>query len=225
MKQLSIAIDGPAGAGKSTVARILSHRLRYIYIDTGAMYRAVTWQVLENGVSVSNTDAVASVAENTAISLTEQDGRQIVTADGRDITEAIRTPAVTRAVARVASQPAVRRAMLLRQRQMALEGGVVMDGRDIGSHVLPSADLKIFLTASIEERARRRWNEMTAKGHIVDFTALQEEIAARDKADCERDVAPLIQADDAVLIDTTELSIEGAVEEILRLCRERDSGV
>ena len=225
MKQLIIAIDGPAGAGKSTVARILSHRLRYIYIDTGAMYRAIAWQVLENGLSVSDTDAVASVAENIVIGLTEQDGRQMVTANGKDITEAIRTPAVTRAVPHVASQPAVRRAMLICQRQMALEGGVVMDGRDIGTHVLPTADLKIFLTASIAERARRRWSELTAKGHIVDFTALQEEIAARDKADCERDVAPLIQAADAVLIDTTELSIEGAVEEILRLCRERDSGV
>lgn len=221
MRKLIIAIDGPAGAGKSTVAQIVAQRLNYTYIDTGAMYRAVTWQVMQNDIDITNAEAIRKIVCNINIGLKYRNGKMHVTANDIDITEEIRLPEVSRVVSEVAKLIVVRTAMLTLQQQMAQQGGVVMDGRDIGTHVLPNADLKIFLTASIDERARRRWLELKENGVAVDLQVLQEEIACRDKTDCERAVAPLVQAKDAILIDTTELSIDGAVDEILRLCEER----
>lgn len=225
MKKLIVAIDGPAGAGKSTVAQIVAQQLKYTYIDTGAMYRAVTWQVMQNDVDASDAEAVQKIVCAMQIGLQYVNGKMRVTANDVDITEEIRLPEVSRVVSEVAKLAVVRTAMLTLQRQMALQGGVVMDGRDIGTHVLPNADLKIFLTASIEERAKRRWRELAEKGVNVDLKALQEEIYSRDKADSERTVAPLVQAKDAILLDTTELSIDGAVNAILRLCEEKSRSV
>lgn len=221
MKKLVIAIDGPAGAGKSTVAQIVAKKMDYLYIDTGAMYRAVTWYALNVGVTVEETEAIVDVANQIDITLRSIDGKQHTFANGVDITENIRTPEVSKMVSVVAQIQDVRNAMLNMQREMARDGGVVMDGRDIGTHVLPNADLKIFLTASIEERATRRWRELTEKGYTIDIKELQEEIAYRDRMDCEREVAPLVKAPDAILVDTTLLSVDGAVREILRLCEER----
>jgi cytidylate kinase len=225
MKKKIIAIDGPAGAGKSTVAQIVAQRLNYIYIDTGAMYRAIAWKVLQDGFAVSDTAAIIDIAQRITIKLTYIDGNTKVFVDESDVTVAIRHPDVSRMVPEVAQFATVREAMVHLQRKMAQQGGVVMDGRDIGSHVLPDADIKIFLTASIEERAQRRWRELTDKGFSVSLQELTRDIAARDKKDCERDISPLIQAPDAILMDTTTLSIEQAVTEILAICEEKQNGV
>lgn len=225
MRKLVIAIDGPAGAGKSTVAQIVAERLAYIYIDTGAMFRAVTWLALEQQVPLNDTLAIADLAEKCDIDLSYVNRKTIVNVNGHDVTDAIRTPKVTNLVSTVAQNPKVRQAMLKLQRQMAKRGGIVMDGRDIGTEVLPNADVKVFLTASIEERAKRRWHELTTKGFKIDYEELKEEIACRDRMDCERDIAPLVQASDAMLIDTTTLTIEGAVQAILVLCEEKGHGV
>jgi cytidylate kinase len=224
MKRLIVAIDGPAGAGKSTVARLVAERLGYTYIDTGAMYRAVTWEVMRRGIDVGDAGEVAAAARAINLKLTTAAGKTLVSVDATDITDAIRTPEVSRLVAEVSKNGGVREAMVHLQRQMASFGGIVMDGRDIGTHVLPDADIKIFLTASIVERARRRWCELTAKGFAVALEDLQAEIACRDKVDCERDIAPLRQAEDAVLVDTTDLTIPEAVEAILKIC-EAKTGV
>ncbi|SMC57327.1 (d)CMP kinase [Sporomusa malonica] len=224
MKRLIIAIDGPAGAGKSTVAKLVAQRLGYTYIDTGAMYRAVAWQVLTEGIDPAS-EAVANLAHKLDMKLTYVDGKTEVFLNNQDITDDIRTPEVSRLVPKVAQVPELRAVMLTLQRDMAIAGGVVMDGRDIGTHVLPNADLKLFLTASIKERAKRRWHELTSKGYTIDLAELENEIACRDKADCEREVAPLIAATDAVMVDTTELSIDEAVTEILELCKERQTHV
>ena len=222
MKKLIIAIDGPAGAGKSTVAQILAHRLRYNYIDTGAMYRAITWKVMKTNVN-NDIIAIENIAKNIKIQLDYVDGKTTVFVDGFNVTEEIRNPEISRLVSEIAQIRVIRDAMLQLQRHMATAGGVVMDGRDIGTHVLPNADVKVFLTASIKERADRRWRELTEKGFIVNREELEKEIADRDKADSEREFAPLIQASDAILIDTTTLSIEEAVTAILKNCEERSS--
>lgn len=219
MKRLTIAIDGPAGAGKSTVAKLVAKKLGYTYIDTGAMYRAVAWQSLHENIA-SDNEAIAELARNLDLSFTYVDGNTAVAVNGRDITEAIRMPEVNRLVATVAQVPALRQVMLVLQRNMAADGGVVMDGRDIGTYVLPNADIKVFLTASIAERAKRRWHELAKSGYTISLAELENEIACRDKADSERDVAPLIAAADAVTIDTTTLSIDDAVNAILALCKE-----
>lgn len=223
MKEIVIAMDGPAGAGKSTVAQIVAQRLQYIYIDTGAMYRAIAWTVLQKGLMAQDTAAIIDIAKDIVIKLTYVDGKTKVFVDERDITAEIRHPEVSSMVPEVAQIGAVREAMVELQRQMAEEGGVVMDGRDICTHVLPDADVKLFLTASIEERAQRRWRELTEKGFAVSLEELTRDIAARDKKDCEREISPLIQALDAILIDTTMLSIENAVNAILAICEERQS--
>ncbi|MDT8901187.1 (d)CMP kinase [Anaeroselena agilis] len=223
MKKLIIAIDGPAGAGKSTVARLVAERLGYTYIDTGAMYRAVTWDTMRRGIPAENAEKVAAVARAINLHLATVAGKTLVKVDDTDITDAIRTPEVSRQVAEISKNGGVREAMVHLQRQMAGLGGVVMDGRDIGTHVLPGADIKIFLTASIAERALRRWRELTDKGLAVDLAELRAEIACRDKADCEREIAPLVQAADAALVDTTDLTIPQAVEKILELCEARTS--
>lgn len=221
MKKLIIAIDGPAGAGKSTVARLVAERLGYTYIDTGAMYRAVTWETMRRGIPADEADQVAAVAHTINLQLATVAGKTLVSVDDTDVSEAIRTPEVSRLVAEVSKIGGVREAMVHLQRQLASLGGVVMDGRDIGTHVLPNADIKIFLTASIAERARRRWRELTDKGFTVDVAELEAEIACRDKADCERAIAPLVQAADAVLVDTTALTIAQAVETIIELCEAK----
>lgn len=221
MKKLVIAIDGPAGAGKSTVAQIVAQHLNYIYIDTGAMYRAVAWKTLVNNSMINDQSLIANLAEHLDIRLTYDQSKLQIFADGVNITELIRSQEVTNIVASVAQNPSVREAMVRQQRRLAAGGGVVMDGRDIGTLVLPNANVKIFLTASIEERAHRRWKETVNKGCQVDINKIKEEISCRDKADCERAIAPLIQAQDAILLDTTKLSIQGAVRQILKICEER----
>lgn len=221
MKKLTIAIDGPAGAGKSTVAQIVARSLDYTYIDTGAMYRAVTWLAMKNNIGLDNQELLTETARHADINLEFIDGKTRVYVDGMEVTEQIRMPEVSRLVAKVAQIPEIREVLISKQRKMAKNGGVVMDGRDISSYVLPNADVKLFLTASIEERARRRWRELTAKGVEVSLKDIANDIACRDKQDCERKVAPLKRAEDALLIDTTGLTIEGAVEKIINICRER----
>jgi cytidylate kinase len=215
---MNIAIDGPAGAGKSTVAQKVAARLEYIYIDTGSMYRALAWAVLHNDVPVNNEQAVSELLQNNTIELQRTHDGQRVLWNGRDITCEIRTPEVSQYASIVASYGSVRQQMLVLQRKMAEQGNVVMDGRDIGTHVLPDAEVKIFLTASIRERAERRLKELLAKGHETDLASLESEIAERDKRDMEREVAPLRQAEDAVLLDTTGLSIDQVVDRILQIC-------
>ena len=218
MKSFVIAIDGPAGAGKSTVAQLVAQKLQYTYIDTGAMYRAVAWKTLQQQKPV--TDAlVLEVVKDIQVSLQYADGKIMVSVDGKDVSREIRTPEVTKIVSQVARLAPVREKMVLLQRQMAAQGAVVMDGRDIASKVLPDADIKIFLTASIEERAERRWRELKGKGYEVDLAALQKEIAARDQADSEREISPLVQTADATLLDTTGMSIAEVVAVILDMCR------
>jgi cytidylate kinase len=220
MKAKIIAIDGPAGAGKSTVARFVAQRLNYIYIDTGAMYRAVAWAAQAKKISPANDDAMAELTRSLSIQLYYCDGQQRINVDGRDVSEEIRTPGVSRIVSAVSAIPAVRAALLELQREMAKAGGVVMDGRDIGTCVLPNADVKIFLTASIDERARRRWLELQEKGFTTDLEQLKQEIALRDKMDSERELAPLRQAEDATLIDTSSMTIDQAVDAIIALHQE-----
>ena len=221
MKKISIAIDGPAGAGKSTVAQLVAQRLNYIYIDTGAMYRGIAWKVLQNKIQIDDAAGIINIAENIGIQLTYINGKTNVLVDGYDVTDEIRDPNVSRMVSEVAQFAAARTAMVALQREMALQGGVVMDGRDIGTSVLPNAEVKIFLTASIAERAERRWKEMKNKGFDVSLEELTHDIAARDKKDSERAISPLVQATDAILLDTTSLSIEEAVSRILTICEER----
>lgn len=212
-----VAIDGPAGAGKSTVAQLAAKKLGYTYIDTGAMYRAVAWKVLQQHEVTD--ERILEVIRDIDVDLQYAEGKTTVTVDGEDVSAAIRTPEVSAVVSRVAALGPVRAKMVDLQRKMAKRGAVLMDGRDIATNVLPHADVKIFLTASIEERAHRRWKEMKEKGYDIALETLKKDIAARDKADSEREISPLVQADDAVLLDTTGLSIDEVVARILDLCQ------
>lgn len=220
-KKISIAIDGPAAAGKSTVAKIVAEKLSYIYIDTGAMYRAITFKALNEGADLQNESAIVAILEKTTINLLPGEKGQLVYLDDQDVTNEIRTASVTNSVSIVAKHPLVRREMVARQQQFAIGGGVVMDGRDIGTHVLPNAEVKIFLLASVEERALRRHSENLSKGFPSDLEKLKQEIILRDKLDSEREAAPLKKAEDAEELDTTSLSIEEVVEKILALAYER----
>lgn len=213
-----IAIDGPAGAGKSTLAKRAAEKLGYVYIDTGAMYRSVAWKVLQEYRDGKFTDAdIAAVADNLTVTLGYENGSQRIAVDGTDVSEAIRTPEVTAIVSQVAAISSVRRKMVVLQQKMASNGGVIMDGRDIASKVLPNADVKIFLTASIEERANRRYKEMKEKGFEVDLAKLRDEIVARDKADSEREESPLVRVPEAILLDTTNMNLDEAEAAIIRL--------
>ncbi|RHW41232.1 (d)CMP kinase [Neobacillus notoginsengisoli] len=220
-KKISIAIDGPAAAGKSTVAKIVAESLSYIYIDTGAMYRALTYKALEMGADIEQERELMDILLSSKIELFPSEKGQLVVLDEKDVTNAIRTANVTNSVSIVAKHRKVREEMVKRQQKLALSGGVVMDGRDIGTHVLPNAEVKIFLLASVEERAARRHAENIDKGYESDYETLKKEIAARDKYDSEREVAPLTKAEGATEIDTTSLSIEEVVDRIMTLVKER----
>lgn len=220
MKKIVVAIDGPAGAGKSTIAKLAAERLGYAYIDTGAMYRSVAWKFLQSGREFAEAE-IAELARTMLIEFRHEASANRVFVDGTEVTDAIRSPEVTAVVSRVAAIGAVREAMVAQQRRMGESGGVLMDGRDIGTVVFPNAQLKIFLTASAAERARRRYLELQAKGQQVDLVQLQADIESRDKQDSERAISPLRQAEDALLLDTSDMDIEQVTARILQLVEER----
>lgn len=225
MNQLMIAIDGPAGSGKSTIAKQVALKFGYIYIDTGAMYRSITLKALHTHVSVIDGQALTKLTEQSQVKLEYDLGNGAsklkVILDGNDVSEEIRSLEVTGNVSAVAAVAGVREAMVRLQQLMAAQGGVVMDGRDIGTVVLPKAELKIFLTASARERSKRRWLELTAKGTTVSLAELEEQIKQRDYYDSHREVDPLRQADDAIFLDTTALSLEQVIAKIVDLALEK----
>jgi CMP/dCMP kinase len=235
--KLIIAIDGPVGSGKSTLARRVAHLMGYTYLDTGAMYRAVALKALRRGIPVDASDAQAAerltaLARDTRIDLTQderqretaQDGAQsssqLVILDGEDVTDAIRTPEVAQAASKIAVVPGVRHVLVAEQRRAGERGGVVMEGRDIGSVVFPDAQLKIFLTASPETRAQRRWREHQQKGDSVDLARTLEEIHERDRRDQERASSPLVRAKDAVVVDSTAMESEEVAQLVVMLAKE-----
>lgn len=221
MKSIQIAIDGPASSGKSTVAKIIAKNLGYTYLDTGAMYRSATYLALTNGVEVTDQNRIVDLLAQYPIRFgRDDDGQQLVFVGEKDITLPIRDNQVTNNVSAVASLPLVREELVRLQQEIAQAGGIVMDGRDIGTVVLPQAELKIFLIASVEERALRRFKENTERGIETDLETLKEEIAARDYKDSNRAVSPLKAADDAITFDTTGVSIEGVVKFISEKAKE-----
>jgi len=217
-----VAIDGPSGAGKGRVARGVAERLGYLYIDTGAMYRAVALVAREQGISLEDAEAVAALAVRLRLDFARATEGIHIFADGRDVTEAIRSPEASQAASRVAIFPDVRRHLVAQQQRIGAAGGIVMEGRDIGTVVFPHAELKIFLDASKEERARRRHLQQLEQGHESSLEETRREIEQRDRRDSERAASPLIRADDAVYLDTTALSAYEAVEVIVRLARTRE---
>lgn len=217
MKNIIVAIDGPAGAGKSTVSQIAADKLGFTYIDTGAMYRAVAYKALQQKAEVTD-ELIISVLPDIEITLKFENAKTRVFESGKEITTEIRTPEINKIVSKVAALVPVREKLTELQRKMGQNENVLMDGRDIGTFVFPNADVKIFLTASVEERARRRYEELKAKGFDVDLKEIEKDIAKRDKLDSEREMAPLKKADDAILLDTTGLSIDEVVEKIITLC-------
>lgn len=222
MQERSIAIDGPAGAGKSTLARALARELGYLYVDTGAIYRTVALRAREAGADPSDPEQVAPLLEDLDLRMDYGgDGVQRMYLSGRDVTETIRENEISALASQVAALPAVREFLLEFQRKQAREHDVVMDGRDIGTVVLPQAGVKIFLTAAPEARARRRTAELLQRGQDADFDEILREIRQRDEQDENRPVAPLRQAEDAVLLDTTDLDLKGSLEALLTLVRER----
>lgn len=222
MKKIQIAIDGPSGAGKSTMAKIVSKELGILYLDTGAMYRAVALKAIKSGIDTRDEAALADMVEDIDIRIVYKDGQQKVYLDGEDVTGDIRTPEVTVGSSDVAVFPGVRKKMVELQREIAKTNSVVMDGRDIGTHVLPDAEIKIFLTASAEDRAKRRYEELKEKGTLKQtFEELMREMEYRDKNDSSRKVSPLRKADDAILLDTSGLSIEESAKKILEIVRTR----
>lgn len=213
--KIAIAIDGPAAAGKSTVAKIAAEKLSYIYIDTGAMYRALTLKALEKDINLSDEAILVELLNQTEIQLKQSANGQIITLDGIEVTNEIRSQLVTNNVSYVAKHPKVRIEMVERQQNLAMKRGVVMDGRDIGTHVLPDAEVKVFLIATVEERAKRRYEENIRKGYPSDLEILKREIEQRDYIDSKREAAPLIKAADAIEVDTTSLSINDVAQFIL----------
>lgn len=224
MARINIAIDGPAASGKSTIGCILAENLSYLYLDTGVMYRAVTWAALDRGIPIEDEAAVTQLAQTVTIEVTPPtvaDGRQCtILADGRDITWEIRSPDVNRYVSPVSAYQGVRRALTEQQRRIARDGGVVMVGRDIGTVVLPDAEVKLYLDASLEERSQRRYLEFQQRGQCVSITDVRENVVLRDRIDSTRQAAPLRPADDALVIDTTDMSIEEVVQRTEAIIRK-----
>jgi cytidylate kinase len=219
-KTLQIAIDGPAGAGKSTVAKQVADLLGYLYIDTGSMYRAATWLILKMGIDIEDQAAITTAVAKSKIELKPGDAEEKihVFVDGYEVTKEIRSPQITKQVSPLSTIAAVREQLVKQQRQMAASGGVVLDGRDIGTVVLPNANIKIFLTASPEVRAHRRLAELKENGIEQDYDCLLKDIIERDQRDSNRAIAPLAMAEDAVLILSDNMSIDDVVSHIIKLC-------
>ncbi|MED3802699.1 (d)CMP kinase [Lysinibacillus xylanilyticus] len=220
-KNIQIAIDGPAGAGKSTIAKIVAEALGFTYIDTGAMYRAVTYKAMHQNIHLDDETKLAEMLASSTIELKPSSEGQLVFLNGKNVSAEIRSNEVTSSVSQVAAHAKVRELLVAQQQKLAANGGVVMDGRDIATHVLKTAELKIFMSATVEERARRRFIDNQKRGIESSIEKLQEEIALRDKMDSEREASPLIQAADATFLDTTALSIDEAAQAILKLAQEK----
>lgn len=219
--KIAVAVDGPAGAGKSSISKIVAKKLGYLYIDTGAMYRSVTWAVLHNHIDVNNQKAVEALLPELDLTMEASDDSCKVFIAGQDVTDFIRTPQVNNAVSIVASYKGVRQYLVERQRLMAEAGGVILDGRDIGSVVLPNAELKIYLTASVEARAMRRYLEVKGTVNEQTLEDIKYSVMQRDDMDKNRKESPLIQVEDAVLVDSSEMTFDETVEHILHLVQER----
>jgi CMP/dCMP kinase len=219
-----IAIDGPSGAGKSTVARTLAKRLHYIYIDTGAMYRAVALRAKEKGISPAEEEALAQLAASLRITFVADPKETRVLCDGEDVTEPIRSPEISLLTSDISQKGGVRKALVDLQREMGRQGGVVLEGRDIGTVVFPRAEVKFYLDANPEERARRRFKELSSKGLPVRFEETLEESLQRDRNDMSRAISPLKRAEDAILIDSTDLSVEQVVEEMVQEVMKKGRG-
>jgi CMP/dCMP kinase len=222
-KKYVVTVDGPAGSGKSTVGRLLAQKLSYVYLDTGALYRAMALKVRNASLSPGNREKVAVLCRATTIALRECDGATRILLDGEDVTELIRTPEISMLASTISALPEVRGALLSVQRDSARDGGVVAEGRDMGTVVFPGADVKFFLTASAGERSRRRWMELKDRGHEVSLDEVLRDVVQRDRQDSERELAPLRPADDGVLVDSTGKNIDEVVEEMLGAVRRRSS--
>ncbi|MCR5389338.1 MAG: (d)CMP kinase [Lachnospiraceae bacterium] len=220
-KVFAVAIDGPAGAGKSTIAKELSKKLGVIYVDTGAMYRAMALFLIRQGIKSSETEEISKKCEEADISISFENGQQVVTLNGENVNGLIRTEEVGNMASASSPNPDVRKKLVALQRKLASEKNVVMDGRDIGTVVLPNAKVKIYLTASSAVRAKRRYDELTAKGESCDMEKIEADIIERDHRDMTREISPLRQADDAVLVDTSDMSIAEVQERLLNICREK----
>lgn len=218
---IAVAIDGPSGAGKSTIARILAKELQFIYVDTGALYRAIGYTALCQHIDTTNTADVTALLQNLSVALGYENGEQCVYVNERDVTPFIRTPEVSIAASNVSAIPAVREFLFSLQQDMAKKQSVIMDGRDIGTVVLPDAQVKIFLTASAEDRARRRYEELLEKGQNVTFEDVLNDMILRDKNDSERAAAPLKAAEDAVLVDTSGNTLEQSVAQLRAIVEEK----
>ncbi len=221
---INIAIDGPGGAGKSTIARAVAAELGFIYVDTGALYRAVGLNALRHGIDTRNIDGIVKMLDETDVSLSFVDGEQRVMLNGEDVSTDIRLPEASMAASNVSAIPAVRQFLFDLQRKIAEENNCLMDGRDIGSVVLPNADLKLFMTASPETRAQRRFDELKAKGEDVKYSEILDELNKRDYQDSHREIAPLKQADDAILFDTSDLSFDEVKNKLIEMVKEIING-
>lgn len=217
----NVAIDGPAGAGKSTIAKRLAKELGFVYVDTGAMYRAIGLYMLKNSVDGSDEAAVSEAVKNVEVTLSYDDGVQCVYLNGEDVSGMIRTEEVSALASQTSAYQTVREKLLDLQRTMAKNNDVLMDGRDIGTTILPNADVKIYLTASVETRAKRRYDEYIAKGQTCDLAEIEEDIKTRDHNDMTRKISPLKKADDAIEVDSSNMNIDEVVETIKNICKEK----
>ena len=218
---INIAIDGPAGAGKSTIAKRLAKELGYIYVDTGAMYRAMAYYFLKNQISAEDENRIAAACEHVDITIRYQDGEQQVILNGENVNGVIRNEEVGNMASSTSVYPVVRKKLVELQQQLAVKENVIMDGRDIGTVVLPNADVKIYLTASSKVRAKRRYDELTSKGKVCDLEQIEQDIIDRDYRDMNRETSPLKQADDAVLLDSSDLDIDGVVGKMKEIIKSR----
>ncbi len=229
-KGLVIAIDGPAAVGKSTMGKLIAREFGLLYIDTGAIYRAITWKVLNNNINVYDEDTISKLVSNTYITIEEKNRYSLkdfyrIFVDGKDVTEEIRNPGIDQNVSHIAKLPKIRRQLIYLQRKLAEKGDIVMEGRDIGSVILPNADIKLYFTASEEERIKRRYKELIDQGYNIDYGEVKKQIVRRDEIDRKRKYAPLIKAKDAILIDSTAKSIEEVKDNILKkISKHRNTG-